>query len=372
MKLSFLKEAAMNNNDIFVLYGNTPGEMIKEILKNIDWENEVGYDDLIGIKPNLVVPKRSDLGATTDPELVAGLIEYLQYRGYSNIVIMEGSWVGARTSRAFKACGYQDISRKYGVPLIDLQKDSYRSIRIDGLEIDVCEQVLAVDYLINMPVLKGHCQTRITCALKNMKGCIPDSEKRRYHTLGLHRPIAILNKALKQDLIIVDGIMGDLDFEEGGNPVQMNRIIMGKDPVLIDSYAAELLGYEIGDIPYIEMAEELGIGSTDLVSAYIKELNEDKQVEIKVVSRKVKRLISNVKEEQACSACFGNLVHALKRLDEDGLLNNLQKRIYIGQAYKDREIAGIGIGQCTRGAEKNINGCPPKARVIFDELKDKL
>ncbi len=238
------------DNDIYVIYGSQPKEMIKDILKRSKIEEEIDHNDLIGIKPNLVVAKKSELGATTDPELVAGLIEHLQDKGYQNIVILEGSWVGGRTNRAFKVCGYQDISKKYGVPLIDLQQDDYQTIKIDGLDINVCNQALAVDYLINMPVLKGHCQTKITCALKNLKGCIPASEKRRFHSLGLHRPIACLNKALKQDLVIVDGIMGDLDFEEGGNPVQMNRVIVGKDPVLIDSYAAELLGYYIDDIPY--------------------------------------------------------------------------------------------------------------------------
>ncbi len=50
-----------------------------------------------------------------------------------------------------------------------------------------------------------------------MKGCIPNKEKRRFHTMGLHKPIAYLNKILKQNLIVVDGIIGgDLNFEEGG------------------------------------------------------------------------------------------------------------------------------------------------------------
>ena len=26
-----------------------------------------------------------------------------------------------------------------------------------------------LDFMINVPVMKGHCQTKITCALKNMK-----------------------------------------------------------------------------------------------------------------------------------------------------------------------------------------------------------
>ena len=42
-----------------------------------------------------------------------------------------------------------------------------------------------MDRLINIPVLKGHCQTAMTCSLKNLKGCIPNKEKQRYHREGL-------------------------------------------------------------------------------------------------------------------------------------------------------------------------------------------
>lgn len=360
----------MKDKDIYVLYGNKPEEMIKKALASCRIEEEIGTNDLIGIKPNLVVAKASNKGATTDPGLVSGLIEYLQSRGYNNIVILESSWVGADTRQAFKKCGYQKIADRYDIPLIDLKKDGFQTIKIDGLSLNVCEKALNVDYLINMPVLKGHCQTRITCALKNLKGCIPDSEKRRYHTLGLHKPIACLNKVLKQNLVIVDGIFGDLDFEEGGNPVQMNRIIIGKDPVLIDSYAANLLGYQIKDIPYIQKAEALGVGSTNLAGADIQELNKDKAVNVKNVPGKVKRLVKKVEEDNACSACYGNLVHALKRLEEQGKLKKVTRKIYIGQGFKEQKIDGIGIGLCAAGARHSISGCPPQAGAIIDKLED--
>ena len=45
---------------------------------------------------------------------------------------------------------------------------------------------------------------------------------REHSLLGLH-----------QDFVVVDNICGDLDFEDGGNPVVMNRIWAGTDPVLI-------------------------------------------------------------------------------------------------------------------------------------------
>lgn len=359
----------IGRNGIRIIYGDNPRQMVKELLEVIRPEEEIDKDALIGIKPNLVVAKPSSSGATTSPAIVAGLIEYLKSKGRDNIVIMEGSWVGDRTSQAFKVCGYDDLSRQYEVPLIDLQKDAYKAYEVNGLSINICNHSKKVDYLINIPVLKGHCQTNITCALKNMKGCIPNSEKRKFHTLGLHKPIAYLNKLIKQNLIIVDGMNGDLNFEEGGNPVQMNRIIAGKDPVLIDAYAAHLMGFDIEEVPYIAMAERIGAGSADLANADIIELNKDNGSRKIVPSRRVQQLSRHVVEDSACSACYGSLIYALERLDEKGLLNRLHEKLYIGQSFKNKRYDGIGIGSCTSGFDKCIKGCPPKARDIVEYLE---
>jgi len=210
----------MNKDSLYIIYGDKAKYMVLKVLEDINIVKDIpAKDSKIGIKPNLVLAKPAESGATTSPELVEGLIEYLLSHGFKNITILEGSWVGDRTSRAFDVCGYTDISKKYNIPLVDLQKDKYTDYHVKGINLSLCNKIMELDYLINMPVLKGHCQTNITCALKNLKGCIPDKEKRRFHTMGLHKPIAYLNKALKQDLIIVDGLIGDLNFEEGGNPV---------------------------------------------------------------------------------------------------------------------------------------------------------
>ena len=359
----------IGKNWIRIIYGDNPRQMVKELLEVIRPEEEIDENALIGIKPNLVVAKPSRSGATTSPEIVEGLIEYLKSRGLNKIVIMEGSWVGDRTSEAFKVCGYENLSKKYGVPLIDLQKDKYKAYEINGLRINICDYVTKVDYLINIPVLKGHCQTNVTCALKNMKGCIPDSEKRKFHTMGLHEPIAYLNKLIKQSLIIVDGMNGDLNFEEGGNPVQMNRIIAGKDPVLIDAYAAQLMGFSIEEVPYIAMAEGIGVGTADLANADVIELNKDKGSRRLTPSRKVQQLSRHIVEDSACSACYGSLIYALERLYEKGLLNKLKEKLYIGQNFKNKQYDGVGIGTCTSGFDKCVKGCPPKARDIVEYLE---
>jgi len=353
-------------------YGSNPVQMGYEIMDALDVKSMLSSGMKIAIKPNLAVAKPAESGATTSPGIVEGVIRYLQKHGFFNITIMEGSWLGDSTKRAFEVCGYRKLSEAYSVPLLDLKSDSVQSFSHDGITMKICKAPLQADFLINMPVLKGHCQTLMTCALKNMKGCIPDSEKRHFHALGLHKPIALLNKFLKSSLIIVDGIMGDLTFEEGGTPVRMDRVIAGCDPVLIDSYIAELMGYRPQDIDYIMIAQRLGVGSTDVANAIIKEINtENKSPADFKPSRKVEYLARYINENQACSACYGSLIHALNRLDESGRLRGIRQKISIGQGFRGVKSEGIGVGNCTSGFATCIHGCPPKAVDIVNELSGK-
>jgi len=357
-------------NKIIVTYGRDIWKMTIDVLNKAELEKMIPQGSYIGIKPNLVVSKPSSSGATTSPVIVSALIEYLKEHRHDNIVILESSWVGDSTKRAFKICGYEDISKKYNVPLFDIKQDTFTVKTYNGMSMEVSSKTLSLDFLINVPVLKGHCQTLMTGALKNMKGCISDREKRRFHTLGLHKPIAYLNKIIKQDFILVDGICGDLDFEEGGNPIQMNRIFCGTDPVLMDSYIAANMGYKPYDIDYIRIAEEIGVGSSDIGNTDMIVLEKDNSIAGPSPSRKVQKLSQYVNAKDACSACYANLIQALARLDDEGLLHKFKNnQIMIGQGYKGQEGSGIGIGKCTSGICKNLGGCPPATPAILDFLK---
>ena len=186
--------------------------------------------------------------------------------------------------------------------------------------------------------------------------------------MGLHQPIAHLAAVLPTQLTIVDGICGDLTFEEGGNPVPMGRVFAGRDPVLVDAYAASLLGLAVEDVPYIALAAGLGVGTDDLAKAEIMESNpEAKAAQPFRLSRRGQSLASYIEEREACSACYGSLIHALHRLEEEGELNRLglgAKAIKIGQGFRGESGAGLGVGVCTRGLDSSVPGCPPTAREI--------
>ena len=358
----------MKKNEIYIKSGTQYKEMTKELLTQCNLATLIPDTDMqIGIKPNLVSPSEASWGATTHPEIVAGIIEYLQENGYRKIAVLEGSWVGDKTTEAYEVCGYRELSERYQVPFWDMQKDSSHTKDCAGLELQICDSVEKIDFLINVPVLKGHCQTKITCALKNMKGLIPNTEKRRFHAMGLHKPIAHLNVGIHQDFIVVDNICGDLDFEDGGNPVVMNRVWAGMDPVLIDSYVCQIMHYTTKDVPYIELAEQLGVGSTDLENAHIVFCEETARKELPK-SRKVVELQDAVEEVESCSACYGYFLPALQRLKEEGLLDKLDTKVCIGQGYRGK-TGKLGVGSCTSGFAYSVKGCPPTEEQIYEYLK---
>ena len=109
----------MKENEILKIYGTDYKDMTKLLLMEAGLESRIpGKNARIGIKPNLVAPSEASWGATTHPEIVAGIIEYLQERGFTQLLVLEGSWVGDKTSESAEVCGYLDLCRRYGVPFV--------------------------------------------------------------------------------------------------------------------------------------------------------------------------------------------------------------------------------------------------------------
>ncbi len=259
---------------IYEIFGNDAHHMTMSLMEAAKVADMIPAGASVALKPNLVMAGTPDSGATTHAGVLSGCIEYLQSHGFANISIIEGSWVGDRTGRAYKVCGYDKVCQKYNVPFYDLKQDDTVQVNTALRTMEICRRVWEADFLINLPVLKGHCQTTMTCALKNCKGCLPDREKRRFHTEGLMKPIAALAAALCPDLTIVDSICGDLNFEEGGTPIHTNRMYLGTDPVQIDSYGCRLMGISLEEVPYIGLAEDWGGGSTEILEDDIITLNQ--------------------------------------------------------------------------------------------------
>jgi len=83
---------------------------------------------------------------------------------------------------------------------------------------------------------------------------------------------------LKSDLIIVDGIKGDLSFELGRNSVAIDRIFLGTNPVEIDSIIADTMGYQPEEIGHLACTAAIGLGTMALKKIEIRALNNPTRI----------------------------------------------------------------------------------------------
>ena len=148
-----------------------------------------------------------------------------------------------------------------------------------GMQLRLCDSLKQIDFLINVPVLKGHCQTKITCALKNLKGVIPipRSEIPYPGASPAHRPSGSRRAAgFYRGGSYLRGLRLRGRRESGGAQLYHG----GQRSGLMDSYVCRLLHYDVSEVPYVVLAGQLGVGSTDLSRAQIRVIGEEEKEEL--------------------------------------------------------------------------------------------
>jgi uncharacterized protein (DUF362 family) len=226
-------------------------------LINFKPKNSVNF---VSIKVNLCYYWNAATGQTTDPRVVAGIIDNVRerYGRDINIRVVEADATAMRTKHAFLMLGYEKLAKEKNVELFNLSNDDVdeKRIQVNGREIvfKIPRSLLKSDLFINVPKLKIMRQTKITCALKNIFGCIASPRKIAYHQF-LDEAIVGINKILHPNLTIVDGLVAFGRF-----PVQLGLIMASIDPFSIDWVASQIMGYNPSKIRFLRIAmkEKLG------------------------------------------------------------------------------------------------------------------
>ncbi len=340
-------------------------------------ESVVGPGDSVLLKPNLVVDKPSSSGATTDPRVVAAVADLVLERRPASVLVAESAGLGFDTGRAYQVSGVDRVCEERGIPFIDLRGQPTAKVPVGGAVLDevaVYRQALEHSVIVDLPVLKAHCQTRVTLGIKNVKGLIPDREKRRFHAQGLHRAIADLATVIRPAFTLIDGICGDLTFEEGGTPVRMNTLVAGRNTLAVDLVAASLLGYAADEVSYLQRCIDLGLGPRSLDQVQVTHTEGPgrgipRRDELQARNRS---LLSSfpvrVEEAGACSTCLGALIHALQRCGDRG--HTVRGTIRLGQNLSGPSaMADLRVGACAKGSHgRHVPGCPPRAADILRAL----
>jgi len=63
---------------------------------------------------------------------------------------------------------------------------------------------------------------------------------------------------------VVDGIIAGEGHETSGNPLEMNLVIAGTDPVAVDAVGAAVMDLQPTDVKHLVLAEKKGLGTCNL------------------------------------------------------------------------------------------------------------
>lgn len=289
------------------------------------------------------------------------------------------------TEEAIKETGYSNL-REEGYEVIDLKRKGIEVVTVpipmgkSLKEVTLPKVVVDAKAIIDVPKMKTHDQTLVTLCLKNMKGVLPDAFKRKLHTtFGIMQGVADLCTVVKPDLCVVDGILA----MEGigpvlGDPVEMNLIITGYDPVAVDAVTSAVMGFEPMDYGCVYSAAQTGVGIDDLNQIEI--VGES----ISSVERRFKRSLEAISEripypegfqvvidEKACTGCRNQVLSSLVDLNDVGLLDRAAGWCVVaGKIDKLPDVSRdklLLVGACTARFRREgtfVEGCPPNSTDV--------
>lgn len=234
------------------------------------------------IKVNLV--HHENQLASTHIDAVRGLLDRIRYCSQTPVVIGDASYYG--TKAAFRHFGYERLPDEYdNIILVDLNDDDHvdgYTLRKDGSKNRIRRSKIAAesDFRISLTPMKMHRDTGVSLTVKNWTvgtWIVPSrisstgrvwarwpwlhEEGPRAH----HASIAELYKQLKCDVGIIDGVVAmEGDGPSRGDAVQMGVVIAGFDPVAVDAVGATMMSVDPGDIGYLAMCHEQGLGTIDM------------------------------------------------------------------------------------------------------------
>ncbi|MBW2051023.1 MAG: DUF362 domain-containing protein [Deltaproteobacteria bacterium] len=361
--------------------------MVRKSLDQLgDLSDLIGPGKKVLIKPNVAEISciRADV---TDLRVTRALAKIAKEKG-AQVIIAESGSVAQDTEKLFEMTSYDDL-REEGWELVDLHKTEEIKVPLPhprkGLkELKVYKLLLNVDTVISVPVLKTHMALLVTLAIKNMKGGIPDTEKRKFHLkYGVEEAIAQLSTVIPPHLSVVDGIWAGAGSMSPYRLLEeMDLIIAGRDPVAVDATCSRIMGIDPETVLHIKYAEELGAGTldTEKIEVVGKQVEEVSKRFVLPSERRPELRedldINIVMDDKTCTACRVKIFSTLGLIEDIGKGETLQGLTIV--SGPDMEMPPdvpkedlILVGNCTakfKDRGRHIEGCPIWSKEMVYEI----
>lgn len=237
-------------------------------------ENFVKKGETVLLKPNMAWDRTPEQGANTNPYLLAEVTKILIEKGAKKVIIADVPC--NEKNKVLKSSGILKEGMKAQAEVIVPEEWVYVDFNGKAIQkFEVGKIFLNVDRIINVPVVKVHSLSGITCCIKNWYGVLMGKRNRLHQ--NINESLVELAKNIKSTLTIIDATRIMISNGPTGGSIsdvlEKNLVCFTTDEVAGDSWAAELLGKKISSLPFISLAKAEGLG-TDNYKEILKEIIE--------------------------------------------------------------------------------------------------
>lgn len=260
-----------------VVHGQDAEKMVRAAIEKIGGIGRfVSPGDKVLLKPNAAWDRQPEQAANTNPAVVGAVVKLCLEAQAAEVWVTDVSVNDPY--RCFARSGIEDAVKRAGGKIRLTTENDFVLTDLKGESLKVWPVSAfyhQADKLINLPIVKHHSLSKCTMAMKNLYGSL-GGQRNRLHQ-DINTSIADLAAAIRPTLTVMDATrVLRRNGPTGGNLSDVsieNTVIAGVDMVAIESYSLRFLDLKVEDIPFILMAEKRGIGTSDLRSLNIAEMN---------------------------------------------------------------------------------------------------
>ncbi len=248
--------------------------VIKKHFEVHDIKSDIPANAKVLIKPNLVTDKEAPFAITTNPVFVKAVIRNLKEIGVNNITVADcpggALLLFSDIVDVYKKTGYSTLSNDCVLNTDFSSADVKTQEGFVNEKFNIINPLIDADYIINLPKLKTHNLTCLTCGVKNLFGCIPGLQKPAFHAKypsakDFSNMLVELACTVNPNFTIVDAI----DIMEGDGPTNGKKRHLGltlssKDVFSLDKYIAYVLDVPNELVSTVVEAEKKGLTSEEI------------------------------------------------------------------------------------------------------------
>jgi uncharacterized protein (DUF362 family) len=250
---------------IVVARGSGPPLLVRAAVAALGgMERFVKRGETVLVKPNMAWDRTPEQGANTHPEVVAEVVRLCRAAGARRVIVAENSIHDAE--RVAERSGIRAAVAAADGVLVLPGPSGFERTSLGGSILsswDVLSVLFEADRLINLPVVKHHSLSRLTCGIKNHMGLIGGSRGRLHQEI--HPAVVDLAAAFRPTLTVVDATRVMMRNGPTGGRLEdvatVNAVAAGPDPVACDAWAARQLGLDPADVGHVVLAQGRGLGS---------------------------------------------------------------------------------------------------------------